>query len=310
MWLEQTQWALGISSADSRPAEASAGGFRITGYLPDFAGANFDPAWVQGLTDLLIFSAEPRNDGSIDLSRVKNMPWAKLRELKAKQGVRLILCLGGWGRSTHFASVAASEAKRNKLAADAAKLCLDEKLDGVDFDWEHPKDAREEAGYGALLEACRKAFAAHDLKLSVTIAAWQKLPRNAFAAVDTVQLMSYDNRGRHSTFEAAQTGVNALLWQGAPKQKIVLGMPFYGRNTANADQEMTYRQIVARYHPRPEADEIQSMYFNGPQTIRKKTTFALDSSLGGVMVWALGQDAPEEHSLLRAIDDVVRNYRK
>jgi type 1 glutamine amidotransferase len=312
MWQEQVQWALGISPGDAlqRPASEPAPGFRIVGYLPDFEAADFDAAWARRLTDLMVFSAQPRADGSIDLSRVKNMPWTKLQEVKSKHGTRLILCLGGWGRCTHFAAVAGSVAKSKKLAVDAVRVCLDERLDGIDFDWEHPKDAREEAAYGALVAACRKEFESHGLKLSVTIAAWQKLPRSVFASVDAIQLMSYDNRGRHATFEAAKAGVNALLRQGVPKQKIVLGLPFYGRNIANADQEMTYREIVAKYKPGPEVDEVNSIYFNGPQTIRKKTTFALDSGLGGVMIWALGQDAPGGQSLLGAIDGVVKSDRK
>ena len=43
------------------------------------------------------------------------------------------------------------------------------------------------------------------------------------------------------------------------------------------------------------------MYFNGPETIAKKTRYAIEAGLGGVMIWELGQDAEGEASLLQAI---------
>jgi hypothetical protein len=55
-----------------------------------------------------VFSAEPTATGPLDLSRLKKVPWADLRAFKTKR-VRLILCVGGWERSKHFAAAAGSE---------------------------------------------------------------------------------------------------------------------------------------------------------------------------------------------------------
>ena len=279
--------------------------FRVAGYLPDYRMSEFDPAAARLLTDLILFSAELTADGQLDLTRLKDAPLAKLRALKTRERMRLILCVGGWERSAHFAAVAASSALRREFVHAAVRVCLDERLDGIDLDWEHPKDEAQQEAYGTLLADLNTAFKPHGLTLSVTIAAGQRLPRVAFDFVDWVQVMAYDHGGRHSTFEAAKEDVAALIGTGIPTRKIVLGLPFYGRDVNDRGRSLAYREVVAKHDPKPDVDEIDGVYFNGPTTIGRKTAFALESKLGGVMVWEIGQDAPGSRSLLRVIRTVA-----
>jgi GH18 family chitinase len=277
--------------------------FRVVGYLPDYR--EFERITTRGLTDLILFSATPTATGDLDISRLKKMPWSKLRAFKTKQRVRLILCVGGWERSSHFAAVAGSDPIRQKFVNAMVKFCLDERLDGIDLDWEHPKNGAEQAAYANLLTELHKAFEQHGLMLSVTIAAWQKLPSSAFEAVDWVNLMAYDHTGQHSTFESAQSDVKKLIDSGMPARKITLGLPFYGRDIKNSNRVLTYREIVANNRPEPAVDEIDNIYFNGPETISRKTKYAIDKGLAGVMVWELGQDAAGDQSLLKVIMSAV-----
>lgn len=118
---------------------------RIVGYLPDYRAAEVDLVAARSLTDLIVFSALPTAEGGLDLSRLKQVvPWSKLREFKTRERVRLILCVGGWDRSGQFATVAASAPKRQKFVQAVVRFCLEERFDGVDLDWEHPKDAGEQ----------------------------------------------------------------------------------------------------------------------------------------------------------------------
>ena len=64
---------------------------------------------------------------------------------------------------------------------------------------------------------------------------------------------------------------------------------------------MPYTEIVAQFNPQPNVDQVGQMYFNGPDTVRQKVKLAVNSKLGGVMVWELGQDANGQQSLLRVI---------
>ncbi len=290
-----------IAAGDGPATEPSS--FRIVGYLPNYR--EFDRVSTRGLTDLILFSVTPTATGDLNLSRLKKMPWSKLRAFKTQQRVRLILCVGGWERSANFATVATSDAMRQKFVNAVVKTCLDERLDGVDLDWEHPKTEAEQEGYAKLLADLHQAFEPHGLVLSVTIAAWQKLPPKAFDVVDWVNLMAYDHPGRHSTLEGAQSDVKKLIAAGVPARKLTLGLPFYGRDIKKSNRELIYREIVAKHHPEPSVDEVDNIYFNGPETISRKTKYAIDSGLAGVMVWELGQDATGDQSLLKAILGVV-----
>jgi len=282
--------------------------FRIAGYLPDYRFPQFQAELADGLTDLILFSAELSENGSLNLTRLKDCPWPKLLAFKTQKHVRLILSIGGWERSQHFASVAGSAQKRGRCVASILQLCLDKRLDGIDLDWEHPKGAAEEESYGKLLRELRTAFEPHKLMLSVTLAAWQRISPEAIAAVDSVQVMAYDHADRHSTFEQAEKDVKAMITAGLPSRKIVLGVPFYGRDVKTR-AAMTYGEIVTKHAPAPDVDQVGPMYFNGPETIRRKTKLALNSKLGGVMIWELGQDAPAAQSLLKVIRETVDAQR-
>lgn len=288
----------GSNGEDSPP-------FRLAGYLPDYRAASFDPVAARSLTDLIVFSGEPTSSGELDLSRLKKIPWAKLRSFKTRERIRLMLCVGGWGRSTHFATVSTTDSKRAKFVEAVTRFCLNERFDGIDLDWEHPKNAEEQEGYAKLLADLRTAFEPHGLTLSVTVAGWQKLPAKAFEVVDWVNVMAYDHSGKHSTFEGAKADVEKLMAAGAPARKITLGLPFYGRDTAQRERAMAYRDIVAKHKPEPELDEVGTLYFNGPAMVKRKTEYAIEAHLAGVMVWELGQDAPGEQSLLKVIRSVA-----
>jgi chitinase len=297
-----------IRAADPAPgvtARAS-NGFRIAGYLPDYRMIDYDLEQAVGLTDLILFSAEPTAEGEIDFQRLKSAPWERLRQWKTRHRTRLILCLGGWDRSAAFARVSATAESRQRFARKVVAACLERRLDGVDIDWEHPRDAAEAEQYGLLLKELRAAFLPQGLLLSMTLAAWQPLTSDAIAAVDYVQVMAYDHPDRHSTFEGATADIERIRKAGAAAEKIVLGLPFYGREVKQFDKVQTWQQISARF-PELNGDESDGLFFNGPRTIRRKTEWALSEKLGGVMVWELGQDAPGARSLLTIIRQTVHH---
>lgn len=276
-------------------------GFRIVGYLPDYRVAGFDAAAASSLTDLIVFSTEPTPDGGLDLARLGQFPWPRLQEFKNQSKVRLLLAVGGWGRSRHFGKVSTSPELRRAFATATLKACDDLQLDGIDLDWEHPSNPAEEEGYGLLMEEMRRGMAPRGLVLSVTVAGWQKLTPLVIQSADLVQLMAYDQSGAHSTFEGAKADVEKLLKMGVPRAKLVLGVPFYGRHRTQRDRTPTYREIVDRYAPAPDVDEVDGVCFNGPVTIRRKAEYALGEGMAGAMIWEVGQDARGDASLLQIL---------
>ena len=118
-------------------------------------------------------------------------------------------------------------------------------------------------------------------------------------------MLSYDHPGAHSTFEAAEAEMRKLIAAGVPPNQLILGLPFYGRDITNRRRTMSYRDILERYRPDPDVNEVDNVFFNGPGLIRRKTELALKAGLAGVMFWELGQDAAGDGSLLKVIRSTV-----
>ncbi|MEM7474525.1 MAG: glycoside hydrolase family 18 protein, partial [Planctomycetota bacterium] len=277
----------------------------IVGYLPDYRLSAAKAESLRGLTDLILFSAEIRLDGSLDLNRLHSCPWSTIRTATRRQKIKLILSIGGWERSKHFATVAASPPKLAQFAKSVVQFCKKHELDGVDIDWEHPKNAQEEGNYAILLKTLKTAFQPDNLTLSVTIATWQRLTPEAIADVDRIQIMAYDYGGEHSEIQKVELEIGKLLDAGFPAEKMILGLPFYGRDVLNRTAT-SYADIVEQYRPAANVDRIGNLYFNGPKTIEDKFKLALDRKLGGVMIWEIGQDARGNASLLKTLRDSAK----
>ncbi len=86
--------------------------FRIAGYLPEYRVDGIGPEQVAGLTDLIVFSVSPRNDGSLDAKAWPKHRLDKARKLADAAKARLLLAVGGWGRSAGFPGMAGNEQSR------------------------------------------------------------------------------------------------------------------------------------------------------------------------------------------------------
>ncbi len=278
---------------------------RVAGYLPDYRVAAIDPSIGSRLTDVVFFSIEPQPDQPL-----RHPQWEAAKPLlqswKKQHGVRVTITLGGWNRSSGFPKIAATPTSRKAFGTEVLKLCQDYGLDGVDLDWEHPQNAREEADYAALIIELKRVLKPHHLTVTAAVAGWQNLPKAGWLALDAVHLMAYDGPKQHSTYESAVADVQRLRDQGMPADRIRLGLPFYGRGITERDKALTYAEIVKKYAPSPEVNEVEGAYFNGPDLIRRKLKFTAEQKLNGVMIWEIGQDAPGDAGLLRVIDAHVR----
>lgn len=286
-------------------AEAEVRPFRVIGYLPEYRFRKFTPEHATGLTDLILFAAEPNADGTIELGRVKQAPWEQLAPLQ-QQGLRVFLCLGGWGRSSHFSTVVQTATTRQALVKNIVEQLKSLNLDGLDLDWEYPKTEAELEGYATLLEELQTAFKPESLELSLTIAPWKSVPKRGFEAADWIQLMCYDYGQRHSTREHAEKDVQTFLDLEVPSRKLVLGLPFYGRDIDDRSRVLSYFELQRRYQPDTADDVADNIFFNGPETIRYKTRLAMNRQLGGVMIWEIGLDARDSTSLTQAIQQELR----
>lgn len=230
-------------------------------------------------------------------------------------GVKIIASIGGANNSSGFPSLAASASGRSAFAS-ACKSITDAGVDGVDIDWEFPSNAGDSANFTLLMKAVRAAVGSSKLitlELAPTDEKGRWIPRGALAIGDFYTAMAFDftgdfpgsQVGQHSTYQQGVLGIN-YWWRnrGVEKSKVVMGVPFYGKNFNAGGAAVDYKQIVsANPSLSPDADQVGQTWFNGPATIKKKATYVAENSYGGVMVWQLGGDtSPGAKSLLDAIE--------
>ena len=299
--------ALVLAIASFAPGgTAEAADFVVVGYLPGYRVESVTAAGIGPVTDLVFFGLEPPADGRLPDSPVPPAVLRKLHEIKRQAKCRLLFCIGGWNRSKGFPPLAGNAAARQRFIQALLEYCQDNDLDGIDYDWEHPKGEDQIRDYGRLLADTRDAFRDRQLLVTVAQAGWQDLGEVAYKAVDRVHLMSYDHDFPQATISKSRVDVNRLIDWRCPPAKIALGLPFYGRNKRN--EARTYDQLVGQKTPDPKLDLIDGFAFNGRATIHSKVRFARTHQLAGVMVWELGQDASrKEASLMNAIRQGLRS---
>ena len=114
--------------------------------------------------------------------------------------------------------------------------------------------------------------------------------------------MAYDDvHSNHSSYNLAVNMLNHYSdTRGIAKEKLVLGVPFYGYQ---GDTYIAYKNILAQNPTAWNTDYINGTSYNGINTIKSKAE--LSKEYGGIMIWELSQDAAGEHSLLKAIKEVL-----
>ncbi|MBV7505385.1 glycoside hydrolase family 18 [Bacillus sp. sid0103] len=269
--------------------------------------------------------------------------------------LKTLISVGGWSWSDNFSDVALTDQSRTIFADSCLQFILKYGFDGIDLDWEYPV-AGGEAGnsnrpedkqnFTLLIKKIRETLDAQSLKdgntylLTIAGGANKGYVANTELNllqqyVDYIQLMTYDFHGSWDTL----TGINAPLYRdpesrfsefsvqdavqmyinsGVPANKLVMGIPFYGRvynqvtNTNNGlyqsftggGSAVSYGQIEASYLNKNaftrfwEPDSKVPWLFNGSQfisyddteSIGYKTSLIKSMGLGGAMMWELSQD--------------------
>lgn len=234
--------------------------------------------------------------------------------------VKVLASIGG-GSSHPYYHALLQQDKRPIFIDSLVSLVLSYNLDGIDVDLEG-SDIDE--NYENFVTGLARALRASKKMITAAIAIYYKdaMTDNALAQYDFVNIMSYDRTGPwrpdkpgpHSTYADA---VEDLEYFGKvrsiPKEKMVLGVPFYGYGygpeLTSPAISMDYGQLLTEFPQAENYDEFnmpggQIMYYNGIATIKQKTALAKQKA-SGIMIWQLKGDALGKHSLLGAINGVA-----
>lgn len=298
-------------------------GFKVVGYYPSWEPDSTDKIRYDIVTHVNYAFAIPTAEGG--LLPLENPETAKkiIEEAHAADR-KVLLAVGGWSYQdvaleSTFVEATETAEKRTALVQAIVEMCEEYGFDGIDMDWEHPRaDGTVDVQYEAFM--LELADALHGKGKLLTSAVISGVMSNGMIyydaaahtdavleAVDWINVMAYDGGDgkAHSTYEFATA--SAAYWvkyRNVPAEKVVLGVPFYGRPTWE-----TYENLLAADPEAADSDTTvyngMTVWYNGMETIRNKTEFAYDN-LGGIMIWELSQDTRDlEKSLLTAIGEVI-----
>ncbi|XP_052893340.1 chitotriosidase-1 [Anopheles moucheti] len=272
--------------------------------------------------------------------------------------LKTLAAIGGWNEgSRKFSAMAASAELRKRFIYDCVAFCQRHGFDGIDLDWEYPAQrdgnaAIDKDNHALLVEEMRVVFDQYGLLLTAAVASVEfsagvsyDIPR-IVKSFHFLNVMVYDMHGAwdsycginaplyrgsaDATTTQQQLNVNSSIqyWlsQGAPAEKLVLGIPLYGRSftLANAANSQTGAATVGGGTAGPYTREPGVMGYNefceklqteswdlrwseeqqAPYAVRNnqwlgyddlrsvqlKIKYLLDLGLGGAMVWSLETD--------------------
>ena len=241
--------------------------------------------------------------------------------------LKVLLSIGGW-TAGRFSEMAATAETRSAFAKDCKRIVDDFGLDGIDMDWEYPSSS--EAGISSspddidnftlLMKELRQVLGKNKLITMATICTAKFIDfRNVLQYMDLVNVMSYDmsdpNKAHHaalypspiSGYCTGSEAVEAHLKAGVPKEKLVMGMPFYEkgrRNDPGVDEYLRTGNLPEGYK-HCWSDQAQANYIangNGEfvwayETVRSLTAicqYILDNDLRGGMYWDYASDKTGE----------------
>ena len=293
--------AQAVVSQDVTAAAASQ--FKVVGYWPGWAGSpSTSKVPYNKLTNVNYAFILPNNNGTL---QALDNPTA-LRALVSQAhaaGVKVSISIGGWndGNDQGFENLARNASTRTTFVNAVIAFVNQYSLDGADIDWEYPDNGASANNYVLLMTELSNQLHSRGKLLTAAVVGENggSILSSVFPLVDYLTLMAYDeNDYQHSTYSYAQRSLNYWRGRGLPKDKAILGVPFYGRPSWES-----YAQLLAR-GASPNADTYQGVGYNGIPTIKAKTNLAFDQG-GGVMIWELSQDVTGANSLLNAINQVV-----
>ena len=305
---------------------------------------NVDPRFL----DAVIYAfVEINPDGTLFVPTPKYLNYLVSLK-KSYPDLLVIAAIGGWG-ADGFSDAASTPRSRYDFARQVNKLINTYGLDGVDIDWEYPGSSaagiksspNDRENFTLLLTAIRDVIG-NDKWLSVAGTGDSGYTSRS-AEIDKIapiinyfNLMSYD-------FTAGETGergqkhqanlydsdlslpgysvdsmVNNLINNGMPSEKILLGVPFYGRLGATLTE--SYDELRKNYINKDGYEYRFDTEAGVPYLVREgeyvmsienelsiylKAQYVLNNCLGGIFAWTSTYD--QANILARAMYESINN---
>ncbi len=282
-----------------------------------------------------------------------------MRHKEKNPNLKVLLAVGGWAfGSKPFRELTENVFRMNGFVYDSIEFLRKYNFDGMDIDWEYPRGPDDKASFVSLIKELRLAFegehkSAKKPKLLLTAAvpasyeaidAGYDVPELA-KYLDYINVMTYDFHGQwedtvgHNSPLFPLNSANkvqkrmtvdfaAKEWarRGAPLEKLIIGMPVYGRSFTLADPAkfdigaealgggkagrytgeegfLSYYEICDFLHEEnttlvwDNEQQVPFAYrgdqwvgFDDERSLRTKIAWLKTEGFGGVMVWSVDLD--------------------
>lgn len=286
-----------------------------------------------------------------DVENFKNLGKVK----KNHPNLKLLLSVGGWTDSGPFSDMALTKKRRQTFIDSCIDFLKTYPFDGIDLDWEYPglpgygnpHRPEDKQNFTALLKEFRQALdklgkeTGEYYLLTIAVGAFQDYIDNVemdkiHPYLDTVNLMTYDfHGGWHKQTGhlcnlydtpgepggmSAHKAVQLFMKAGTPKEKLVLGVAFYGRgwqevnpknngllqNGKTLKANLSFNALKENYigkngFKRYWDKKAKAPYlwnkekrifitYEDEYTVKLKSRYVKKHGLGGIMFWQLTDD--------------------
>lgn len=349
-----------VSNQDQTIEKKSDVDLKIIGYAAGYEDYDFSKIDATKLTHINFAFAnivEGKAAFELETDAAKIATLIGLKE--QNPDLKVLYSVGGWVWSDQFSTMAAYDESRKKFAESCVELLKKHNFDGVDLDWEYPGQRAEDNdfrpsdkdNFTLLLAEIRQALDVQGEKdnthylLTIATGADQAYIDHtnlgeAHKHLDFINVMCYDfyqgwmfQTGHHANLHPSDkekyggnSGVEAIdrhIEAGVPVDKLVLGIPFYGRQWekvaptevplyANANQGgyiISYWEILEKL----KSGKYEKMYdesakatylwnptenifisYDTPKEIKLKAEYIKEKGLGGAMFWEYSLDKDQE----------------
>jgi chitinase len=302
-------------------AQNTSSPFKIVGYYPIDQAMKVDTSEVpfNKLTHIMLAFVNPDSLGNLNQNFGALISFTKAAHT---HNVKVLYSIGGGSYQGQYHALL-KEGKRQELIKNLVLKVTGYDADGIDVDLEsgYAFGRETDPNYGIFIKELAQSLKS---KNKLITAALPSSPGNVvtnevLSQFDFINIMSYDHTGpwspdradNHASYSAAMDDLKYYLnTLKVPKDKLILGVPFYGHGFGPALTDpvipwMTYKEIVSTYAGAEWVDHWHLpngyiMYYNGIPTIKNKTQLAM-KQVAGIMIWELTYDLPGRKSLLNAI---------
>jgi chitinase len=276
-----------MSVSEMKNANPRAG--LVLGYYPSWKPATApDAIRFESFTHLAHAFAGADQSGNVVTSSA-TVPSRQLTTLAHEHGVKVLLSLGGAESGPVFSAMLKDEAARQRYVQGICSMLDEYGYDGIDVDWEFPKDAADRANLTELCRSFRASFERRSSQFLISAgvpgveSSGQWFDHQGLQPLlDFVNVMTYDMHGPWSSHAghnapllrpAADEALGERLsfvdymdyWErvGWPKRQLLVGIPCYGRGFRAAEWHAPTTGEAE--HPAVEHRHIQSFLDAGWQ---------------------------------------------